>query len=121
MSGLASLCYEVVWSRALAMTIGSSFQSFGLILLTFLAGIAGGSAVASGTLAPRRLLTTSGLTAGGLVFFAAAPFGVDSGAGVYALVCLAFLLPIGVIALGAAQQQKRAMAGPLRPELPALL
>ena len=120
-SGLASLCYEVVWSRALAMTIGSSFQSFGLILLTFLAGIAGGSAVASGTLAPRRLLGTSALTAGGLIFFAAAPFGVDRGLGVYLLVCLAFLLPIGVIGVGAAQQRRRVMAGPESPATPALL
>jgi MFS family permease len=43
-SGAASLCYEVVWSRALAMTIGSSIYSFVLILETFLVGIAVGSA-----------------------------------------------------------------------------
>jgi len=47
LSGLCSMAYEVVWSRALAMAIGSSLQSFALILVTFLIGIAGGSGVAA--------------------------------------------------------------------------
>ncbi|MDB4975481.1 MAG: hypothetical protein JWN48_3822 [Myxococcaceae bacterium] len=56
LSGLCSMAYEVVWSRALAMAIGSSMQSFALILITFLVGIAGGSGVASQLLggAPSR-------------------------------------------------------------------
>ncbi len=51
-SGACSMAYEVVWSRALAMAIGSSLQSFALILVTFLIGIAGGSATLSHLLAP---------------------------------------------------------------------
>lgn len=54
LSGLCSMAYEVVWSRALAMAIGSSLQSFALILVTFLVGLAGGSAVASQLLGARR-------------------------------------------------------------------
>jgi spermidine synthase len=47
LSGAAAMTYEVVWSRALAMAIGSSLQSFALILVTFLMGIALGSAALS--------------------------------------------------------------------------
>ncbi len=50
LSGACALTYEVVWSRALAMAVGSSMQSFALILITFLLGIAGGSAVLSADL-----------------------------------------------------------------------
>ncbi len=53
LSGACALAYEVVWSRALAMAIGSSMQSFALILITFLLGIAGGSAILSADLAVR--------------------------------------------------------------------
>lgn len=52
LSGACALTYEVVWSRALSMAIGSSMQSFALILITFLLGIAGGSAVLSADLTP---------------------------------------------------------------------
>jgi spermidine synthase len=54
LSGLCSMAYEVVWSRALAMAIGSSLQSFALILVTFLVGIAGGSGTASHLLGHTR-------------------------------------------------------------------
>jgi len=53
LSGACALAYEVVWSRALAMAIGSSMQSFALILITFLLGIAGGSAILSADLGVR--------------------------------------------------------------------
>jgi len=53
-SGAAALCYEVVWSRALAMTIGSSIYSFALILETFLIGIASGAAAMSVFMGQRR-------------------------------------------------------------------
>ena len=46
-SGACALLYEVVWSRALINTIGGSVYSFALILMTFLVGIAGGSALGS--------------------------------------------------------------------------
>ncbi len=58
LSGACSLLYEVVWSRALVNTIGGSVYSFALILMTFLVGIAGGSALASGLLAAQRAART---------------------------------------------------------------
>lgn len=61
LSGFCSLLYEVVWSRALVNTIGGSVYAFALILMTFLCGIATGSAAASGLLgrpaSVRRVLT----------------------------------------------------------------
>ena len=48
LSGACALLYEVVWSRALVNTIGGSVYSFALILMTFLVGIAGGSALGVG-------------------------------------------------------------------------
>ncbi len=47
LAGLMSLGYEVVWTRALTMTIGSSVYAFGVILAVFLTGLAGGSALAA--------------------------------------------------------------------------
>ncbi|MCX7808508.1 MAG: hypothetical protein N2515_07850, partial [Deltaproteobacteria bacterium] len=47
LSGTASMAYEVVWTRALAMALGSSIYAFALILETFLVGIALGSAAMS--------------------------------------------------------------------------
>lgn len=44
-SGGAAMIYQVIWSRALAMSIGSSVYSFSLVLTTFLIGLAGGAAV----------------------------------------------------------------------------
>ncbi len=61
LSGLCSMAYEVVWSRALAMAIGSSLQSFALILVTFLVGIAGGSGIVSQLLAQAEHLSARGL------------------------------------------------------------
>jgi hypothetical protein len=46
-SGFAALAYEVILSRALDMVIGSSIYSFTIILMGFLIGIGGGSALAS--------------------------------------------------------------------------
>jgi spermidine synthase len=44
-SGAAAMTYQVLWSRALAIVIGSSVYSFTLILLAFLVGLAGGAAL----------------------------------------------------------------------------
>ncbi|MFH1132241.1 MAG: fused MFS/spermidine synthase, partial [Pseudomonadota bacterium] len=44
-SGAAAMIYQVIWSRALSMTIGSSVYSFTIVLVTFLIGLAGGAAV----------------------------------------------------------------------------
>lgn len=49
-SGFAALAYEVILSRALDMVIGSSIYSFTIILMGFLVGIGGGSAMASAIL-----------------------------------------------------------------------
>ncbi|MBN8615418.1 MAG: fused MFS/spermidine synthase [Deltaproteobacteria bacterium] len=78
LSGAAALCYEVVWSRALAMTIGSSIYSFALILETFLIGIAVGSAAMSSLLGKNsRPLLGVGLTAGLLTLLGNIPWAVD--------------------------------------------
>ena len=44
-SGLTALIYEVVWTRVLTLVIGSSTYAFTIMLATFLAGIALGSAI----------------------------------------------------------------------------
>ena len=77
-SGAAALAYEVVWSRALAMTIGSSIYSFALILETFLVGIAAGSAAMSAFLGQKaKPYLGIAITAVGLVLLANIPWAVD--------------------------------------------
>ena len=44
-SGAAAMIYQVLWSRALAIVIGSSVYSFSLILLAFLVGLSFGATV----------------------------------------------------------------------------
>jgi predicted membrane-bound spermidine synthase/tetratricopeptide (TPR) repeat protein len=78
LSGAAALCYEVVWSRALAMTIGSSIYSFALILETFLIGIAVGSAAMSSLLGRNsRPLLGVGATAALLTLLANVPWALE--------------------------------------------
>jgi len=43
LTGFASMIYEICWTRALTLTMGSSTYAFSAILTTFLIGIAGGS------------------------------------------------------------------------------
>jgi len=43
LAGVASMIYEVAWTRVLALTLGSSTYAFSTMLVTFLAGIALGS------------------------------------------------------------------------------
>jgi spermidine synthase len=73
-SGFVSMVYEVAWTRALTAMIGSSTYAFSIMLVTFLVGIALGSAVAVRwkRLADLRLLglTQLGIAAGALVFLA---------------------------------------------------
>jgi len=77
-SGAAALCYEVVWSRALAMTIGSSIYSFSLILETFLIGIAAGSAAMSAFMGRKASpFVGIGVTSAVLVLFANVPWAID--------------------------------------------
>jgi spermidine synthase len=53
-SGAVSMVYEVAWSRALALAIGSSTYAFTAMLVAFLVGIAGGSALYSWRYGNRR-------------------------------------------------------------------
>jgi spermidine synthase len=46
-SGAAAMVTQVLWTRALAIVLGSSVYSFTLILLAFLVGLAGGAALVS--------------------------------------------------------------------------
>lgn len=46
-SGFIALSYEVIWSRVLALIIGSSVYAFSIMLTTFLIGLAVGASVAS--------------------------------------------------------------------------
>jgi spermidine synthase len=46
-SGFIALAYEVIWSRVLALIIGSSVYAFSIMLTTFLTGLAAGAAVVS--------------------------------------------------------------------------
>jgi spermidine synthase/MFS family permease len=78
LSGASALCYEVVWSRALAMTIGSSIYSFAIILDTFLIGIAGGSAALSAVMGRGRApLGAVGTVAAVLTMFSLFPFAIE--------------------------------------------
>jgi spermidine synthase len=47
LSGFIALSYEVIWSRVLALIIGSSVYAFSIMLTTFLIGLAVGASVAS--------------------------------------------------------------------------
>lgn len=78
LSGGVAMIYELAWTRALALVIGSTTYAFTAILLSFLIGIAGGSAWAS------RRAARGGLTPG---FFAALQTAAALGSlGVLALV-----------------------------------
>jgi spermidine synthase len=46
-SGFIALSYEVIWSRVLALIIGSSVYAFSIMLTTFLIGLAAGASLAS--------------------------------------------------------------------------
>ena len=84
-SGLASLAYEVAWSRSLALSLGSSIQALTLILAAFILGLALGSAIAS-RFAARTKEPTRGLAL------------LQAGAGLAAILLLPLLgdLPIHV-------------------------
>lgn len=113
-SGAAALAYEVVWSRALAMTIGSSIYSFALILETFLIGIAGGAAAMSAFLGGRsRPYFGVAIASSVLVLLANVPWAIDivnpadrqerfpGHWGSYVAVCLVVLVPIALLAFWA--------------------
>ncbi|MBW2464707.1 MAG: fused MFS/spermidine synthase, partial [Deltaproteobacteria bacterium] len=97
-SGAAALCYEVVWVRALSMTIGSSIYSFALILETFLIGIAGGSALcAAFMIRGRHRLTAAAIGAIALLALANVPWATGEDLLTYLLVTGVFAAPIAVM------------------------
>jgi len=53
-SGMASMIYEVSWTRTLSLILGSSTYAFSTMLLTFLLGIAIGSSISSQWLKKKR-------------------------------------------------------------------
>jgi spermidine synthase len=65
-SGAASMVYEVAWTRALSLVVGSSTYAFTAMLVAFLLGIAGGAALYSWLWGTRRasLAAFAGLQAG---------------------------------------------------------
>ncbi|MCG8554003.1 MAG: fused MFS/spermidine synthase [Proteobacteria bacterium] len=113
-SGFVSLLYEVVWTRALLSTIGSSVYAFSVILLAFLAGIAGGGALASALGGPSAHLPLRvALVAGVLSLIANGPLLVHEGASAAAL-ATAFCW--GVVVWTASLATKRAGA-PVDPDV----
>jgi spermidine synthase len=47
LGGAAALVYEIAWTRALVLSLGSTVYAFTLILAAFILGLAGGSALAA--------------------------------------------------------------------------
>lgn len=117
LSGAAALCYEVVWSRALAMTIGSSVYSFTLILESFLVGIAGGSAVAAAVIGRKRLLPAIALASSSLVILANAVWAIHKDVTTWALLSFVFVLPIAIIAATVVARSRTARVSTTIPAL----
>lgn len=59
-SGFVAMLYEVVWTRMLALSLGSSSHAFSIMLLTFITGIAAGSWVVTRWRGLRRSLDAFG-------------------------------------------------------------
>ena len=75
LTAFASLLYEIAWTRALILVIGSSTYAFTTILACFLLGIGLGSLVAVGRgRAPRELLLRAALAQGAVAVLAALLF-----------------------------------------------
>ncbi len=62
-SGAIALVYEILWTRMLTHTLGSSLTAFATMLAAFLAGIALGSGLASGFARARERATTAFIAA----------------------------------------------------------
>ncbi len=71
LSGIVSMCYQMLWTRSLSMVIGSSTYAFTIILTTFLLGIAAGSFFISNAISRREdLISDLILIFTGIGFFA---------------------------------------------------
>ncbi len=119
-AGAASLCLEVVWTRSLVMTIGTSVYSFAIILVAFLVGIAGGSAIASSVVSrlSKRHVAFAVFTIA-LSLLANATRGLVSGVGTWLVFSWFFSVPIVLLALAARVRIKR--LGPEAGDLPSAL
>ncbi|MBC7174364.1 MAG: hypothetical protein H5U40_18100, partial [Polyangiaceae bacterium] len=98
------------------MTIGSSVYSFSIILITFLIGIAGGSAIASGAVSPRG--TRIGVVAAssvGLLFLGSSVAALHEGALVYSLLTAALAAPIVLLYAVYARRARRSGEEPRLP------
>ena len=75
LSGAVSFTLEILWTRLLAQVLGGTVYAFGIMLTTFLTGIALGSWVASRLAThPRRSLCWFGLAQAGVGIFTLAAF-----------------------------------------------
>lgn len=63
LSGAVALVYEILWTRMLTHTLGSSLSAFATMLAAFLVGIAAGSAIAGGFARTRERATTAFIAA----------------------------------------------------------
>lgn len=59
-SGFVAMLYQIAWTRLLALALGSSTHAFALMLMTFIVGLAAGSAVVSAWRGLRRPLVAFG-------------------------------------------------------------
>ena len=120
-SGMAALFYEVVWTRSLAMVIGSSVYSFGLILVGFLIGIAGGSAIASAAIGKKKgVLPATALASGVLVLLGNSVFGIQDSLqtwGLVSVVCIAPIVVIWAATRGGSAQGRFQAGGPTAPAM----
>ncbi|NOY94029.1 MAG: MFS transporter [Deltaproteobacteria bacterium] len=120
-SGMAALFYEVVWTRSLAMVIGSSVYSFGLILEGFLIGIAGGSAFAAAAIGRSKgVLPATAFASGVLVLLGNSVFGIQDSLQTWALVSVVCIAPIVVIwaaTRGGVAEGRFGARGPIAPAM----
>lgn len=107
-AGAASLCLEVVWTRSLVMTIGTSVYSFAIILVAFLVGIAGGSSIASSVVSARtqRHVAYAVFTIV-LTLLANATRALVSGVGTWLVFSWFFAVPIVLLAVAARVRVRR--------------
>ena len=73
LSGFAALIYELAWFRLMALILGGSVYAFSIMLIAFLAGIAGGGWAAGG---PADRLQAAGGRAGTLKGLVAVQVGI---------------------------------------------
>ncbi len=103
-TAFASLLYEIAWTRALILVVGSSTYAFTTILACFLLGIGLGSLIAVGRgTPPRTLLLRAALVQGAVAVLASLLFPFFRALPVYVVATLqvGFLSPLELLALHA--------------------